>query len=412
MSELKIPPVAGFKIRGRALTLAAAAAGTVFVAALNGCSDEPTAANAPVAALPLTNLSVRDTTIVATGSSTYKQFVPTNGAVNLIGRSGNYTAIAVIQFLPSGFPARDTALVFGASLTLRFETWSGDSAGQFSFNIYRVSVPWGESSVTWDTVQAPGFYEQYTVRGTYSGGASKDTQTVTIPLDTAMVRQWLATPTSTTNTSYGIILVPTSGCSIIRGFNAYGYPTTDSTTWFPTVQIIAGSPTGSPRDTASYTTAYDTWVGNIENLATNPQLIYLQSGVEYRSTLLFDVSFIPRGAVINSANLLLTSDPATTRMNRFAADSTFQLATTLSPSDRTVQDAYSVSGARLGGTLLTYSGDMTRPVQIWNRLPNYGVTLRPGIVSETLSFQLLTFFNEKALPALRPRLKLKYSVVR
>lgn len=412
MPELKIPPVAGLKLRGRALTLAAVAAGTVLAFTINGCSDEPTAANAPAAALPLTNLSVRDTTIVATGSSTFKQFIATNGAVNLIGRSGNYTAMALIQFSTALFPARDTALVFGANLTLRFETWTGDSAGQFSFNIYRISVPWTESSVTWDTVQAPGFYEQYTVRGSYSAGAGMDTQSVTIPLDTAMVRQWLATPTSTTTTSYGILLVPTSGCSIIRGFNEYGYPSTDSTGLFPTVQIIAGSPSGSPRDTAVYTTSIDTWVGDIENLATNPQLIYLQSGVDYRSTLSFDVSFIPRGAVINSANLLLTSDPATTRISRFTADSTFQLATSLSPSDRTLLDPYSVSGTKRTGTLLTYSSDMTRPVQIWNRMPNYGVMLRPGVFGETVSLQLLTFFNEKAPPALRPRLKLKYSVVR
>jgi D-glycero-D-manno-heptose 1,7-bisphosphate phosphatase len=74
---------------------------------------------------------------------------------------------------PTSFPARDTALVFGASLTLRFETWFGDSAGQFSFNIYRVSVPWGESTVTWDTVQGPGFYEQYTVRGSYSAAPAR-----------------------------------------------------------------------------------------------------------------------------------------------------------------------------------------------------------------------------------------------
>ena len=411
VAALKIPPVAALKIRARALTLAAVAAGTVLAFTLDGCSDEPTAANAPVAALPLTNLSVRDTTIVATGSSTYRQFVPTNGAVNLIGRSGNYTAMALIQFSTAYFPARDTALVFGASLTLRFETWFGDSTGQFSFNIYRISVPWGETNVTWDTVQAPGFYEQYTVRGSYSSGAGKDTQSVTIPLDTAMVRQWLATPTSTTNTSYGILLVPTSGCSIIRGFNEYGYPL-DSTGYYPTLQIVAGSPSGTPRDTASYTISFDTWVGNIENLATNPQLIYIQSGVDYRSALSFDVSFIPRGAVINSANLLLTSDPATTRISRFTTDSTFQLATTLSASDRTIQDAYAVSGARRGGTLLTYSADMSRPVQIWNRLPNYGVTLKPNVFSEPVSFQLLTFFNEKAPPALRPRLKLKYSVVR
>ncbi len=400
-------------IRGRALALAAIAAGTVLASALNGCSDEPTAANAPIVALPLTNLAVHDTTIVATGSSTFKTRIATNGNENLIGRSGNYAAMALIQFSPTSFPARDTALVFAANLTLHFETWYGDSTGQLSFNIYRISVAWNEGTATWDTVQAPGFYEQYTTRGTYSGGAGPDTQAVTIPLDTAMVRQWLATPTSTTTTSYGIILVPSAGCSIIRGFRQYIYATDSATIASnASLQIIAGSPSGSPRDTATYNTLYDTWVGNIENLATNPQLIYLQSGVDYHSTMTFDVSFIPRGAVINSANLFLTKDPATTRLSRFMSDSSFQLATTLSPSDRNSVDPYPVSGVRRGGTLLTYSVDMTRPVQIWLKSGNYGVTLRPNAAEGPVSFQLLTFFNEKGPPALRPRLTLKYSVVR
>ena len=399
-------------LRGHARIFALAAAGAILASALTGCSDEPTAANAPIVALPLTNLAVHDTTVVATGSSTFRQRVATNGSVNLIGRSGNYTAIALIQFSPSYFPARDTALVFSASMTLRFETWSGDSTGVFSFNIYRVSIPWDETTVTWDTVQAPGFYEQYTVRGSYTGGAGPDTQTVTIPLDTAMVRQWLATPTSTTYSNNGIILVPTAGCSIIRGFNEYGYPTTDSTSYFPTVTIIAGSPSGSPVDTASYTIASDTWMGNIDNLASNPQLIYLQSGVNYRSTLSFDVSAIPRGAVINSATLLLSGDPSTTRVNRFASDSSFTLATSLNPADKTSTDVYAVTSVRQPGTLLTSTVDMTRPVQLWLKQANYGVTLSPNVSYSGVSFELLTFFNEKAPPALRPRLKIKYSVVR
>jgi len=397
------------KPRGLAFTLAALAAGAALVSAFNGCSDEPTAANAPVVALPLTNLSVRDTTIVSSGSSTYKQFISTNGAINLIGRSGNYTAMALIQFSAAYFPARDTALVFSANLTLRFKTWFGDSTGHFSFNIYRIIAPWNELTATWDTVQAPGFYEPYVTRGTYSAGPGTDTQSVTIPLDTAMVKQWLTTPTGTTYSAYGLLLVPTGGCSIIRGFNAYGY---DSVAYYPTLQIIAGSPAGTPRDTATYTISYDTWVGNIENLATNPQLVYIQSGVDYRSTLSFDVSSIPRGAVINSATLLLTSDPATTHISRFTTDSSFVLATSLSPTDRSLQDNSSVYGTRRAGNLLTYAVDMTRPVQLWNKEPNYGVTLKPSPVDETVGFKLLTFFNEKAPPALRPRLKLKYSVVR
>jgi len=397
---------------GSARAYALAATGAILIFMFTGCSDEPTAANAPLVALPLTNLSVRDTTVVATGSSTFRQRLATNSSVNLIGRSGNYTSVALIQFTQSYLPARDTALVYSATLTLRFETWFGDSSGQFSFNIYRVSIPWGETTLTWDTVQAPGFYEQYTVRGSYTGGAGPDTQTVTIPLDTAMVRQWLATPTSATYSNNGIILVPTAGCTMMRGFNEYGYPTTDSTSYFPTVRIIAGSPSGNPVDTASYTIASDTWAGNIDNLATNPQLIYLQSGVSYRSALNFDVSAVPRGAIVNSASLVLTGDPATTRIDRFANDTSFTLAATLSPSDRTSVDVYSVTSVRLPGTLLTYTVDMTRPVQIWNKQSNYGVTLTPNVSYQAASFELLTFFNEKAPPALRPRLKIKYSVLR
>ena len=198
----------------------------------------------------------------------------------------------------------------------------------------------------------------------------------------------------------------------MRGFNEYGYPTTDSTSYFPTVRIIAGSPSGNPVDTASYTIASDTWAGNIDNLATNPQLIYLQSGVSYRSALNFDVSAVPRGAIVNSASLVLTGDPATTRIDRFANDTSFTLAATLSPSDRTSVDVYSVTSVRLPGTLLTYTVDMTRPVQIWNKQSNYGVTLTPNVSYQAASFELLTFFNEKAPPALRPRLKIKYSVLR
>ena len=403
-------PEARFHARAALKSILVAAA--VTASGVIGCSDEPTTANAPVVALPLVTLATHDTTIIATGSSTFMQRIVTNGAANLVGHAGRYTAMSLIQFLSTAFPNRDTAVVFSATQQLKFVSWFGDSTGQLSFNIYRIMLPWTNYTTTWDTVQAPGFYEQYISRGTYTGGAGPDTQTVTIPLDTAMVRQWLATPTTTnTNVKYGLLLVPARGCTLIRGFNENGYPV-DSTSWYPTVTIIAGSPTGTPLDTASYTASYNTWVGNAENLASNPQLIYLQSGVNYNATLAFNVGFVPRSAVINQATLLLTLDPASSYFNRYATDSSFTLSATTSPSDRTQVDAYATSSTRVPGAPLTWAIDMTRPVQIWNRNPNYGVTLKPSVGLESVSFELMTFFNEQAAPALRPRLKIKYSIVR
>ncbi|HUI10320.1 MAG TPA: DNRLRE domain-containing protein [Bacteroidota bacterium] len=400
------------RVHGRRALTAALVAAAVTASAVIGCSDEPTSANAPVVALPLVTLATHDTTVIATGSSTFMQRIATNGATTLVGHAGKYSAVGLIEFLQSGFPDRDTALVFSATLTLKYLSWFGDSSGQLSFNVYRILLPWSSTTATWDTVQEPGFYEQYITRGSFIGGAGLDTQTVTISLDTAMVRQWLATPTTTnTNVKNGILLVPASGCTLIRGFSSSGYPL-DSTSWYPTLTIIAGSPSGSPVDTAVYTSSYTTWVGNAENLPTNPQLVYLQSGVDYNATLQFNTAFVPRGAVVNQATLLLTLDPTTSYFNRYATDSSFSLAAITSPSDRTVLDAYGTTSTRVSGSPLTWAIDMTRAVQIWSRNPNYGVTMKPSISLDAISFELMAFFNEQAPPSLRPRLKVKYSIVR
>ena len=123
-----------------------------------GCSEEPTEANSLTASLPLADLVVHDTTIVATGSTTFKQFVVMDGVLNLVGKTGNYTAITALTFYPSLFPVRDTAAIYSAKLKLRCVSWYGDSSGQFSLSVYRIVRGWFQTSITWDTLQA-GFYE-------------------------------------------------------------------------------------------------------------------------------------------------------------------------------------------------------------------------------------------------------------
>jgi hypothetical protein len=329
-----------------------------------------------------------------------------DGSLNLVGKTGGYTAITALTFYPSLFPVRDTAAIYSAKLKLRCVTWNGDSSGQFSFSVYRILRGWYETGLTWDTLQA-GFYDA-TPHGSFVGGAQRDTQVVTVTLDTAMVRQWFQTPAST-DTRFGVVLVPDAACRIVRGFTAFAF---DSTQFQPQLEVIAGSPTGPQRDTTVFTLGIDTFGGNIDNLNSNPQLLYVQAGVDYRSMLNFDVSFIPRGAVINSAELRLQRDAATTRLTRFAADTSFVAHTTLSTATPPQLDGTTTSGTRKAGFAQTFAADIRRPVQLWVRGPNYGVTIRPSGASNYNSFELLTFFNEKAAPALRPTVRIVYSTTR
>jgi hypothetical protein len=169
---------------------------------------------------------------------------------------------------------------------------------------------------------------------------------------------------------------------------------------------------GVNRDTASFTSGYDTFFGNIDNLNSNSGLLYAQCGVDYRSTLTFDVSFIPKGAIVNRADLYLKRDPVTSRHTRFS-DSTFAVTASLSTTDRTQLDASYASGSRMADSANTFHVDARRPAQLWVHGLNYGLTILPSLVDDRRSFDLLTF-KSPAAPntADRPRMRITYTTAR
>ena len=386
---------------------AAAGGAAAIILATSGCSQEPTEANAVgTRSLPLGAVLVRDTTITPVGSASYRQYIPTNSSLILTGKTGKYTAWASLLFYSTYFPTRDTAAVYSATLNLHFATWAGDSLGRLSLSMYPIAKSWDASTQTWDSVQT-GYYSQSGTPWTFSIGAGPDSQFVSIPLDTAMVRTWLSSSTSAAN--YGIVFIPNADCSIIRGFTAFSY---DSASYQPQLTIIAGSPTGSARDTAVYTLGSNTFVGNADNLTTNPQLLYIQSGVDERASLTFNVPFIPRGAIINSAVLSMVRDPATTVISRFNADTTF-VAQAYTSTTRTDLDGYVYAGSRKSTSVDTFAVDIRRPVQLWTKGGNYGLMLAPSTSYDKISFNLMTFYNEQATDSgKRPRLRIIYSTQR
>jgi hypothetical protein len=377
---------------------------------MSSCSDDPSALNSVGTQLLRTKVTVRTDTLRSISSSSQRQYVSMDGRTNLLGRSGGYTAYTLVQFYPAFFAQRDTVQVLSASLSLRAVTWFGDSSAQFGFNAYEINRSWGQTTFTWDSLT--GLNNSTPSSETYSGTVARDTEWINIQLDTAMVRRWLQPLTISTN--YGLILIPTPNTNVVRGFHSFDF---DSVSFYPKLTVIARNVAGTVTDTTSYQAfgqGQDTFVGNIDNLNTNPELIYAQSGVSYRGFLKFDLSAIPRGAIINSAELTLKLSPATSRLNKFLSDTAIAAHSVLSATDNSKFEAQGSRGTGNWPNGINFVfPDLRRQAQYWIRdvSLNNGLLFRTVNQSEFSSFDLFTFYNQTAQDStMRPQLIVKYTV--
>ncbi len=389
-----------------ALIIAGACAGV-----LPSCSEDPTEDNSLVASLPFTGFRTQDTILTAMSSRSERLPTGMDGVFNLIGQFENYRAYTAIQVYPSAFPARDTILVLSATLRLRAATWYGSANAPFAFTVHRIIHSWTSYTLTWDSVQT-GFYEPLP-RGQFSVTSAPDSFDIVVDLDTSMVREWFATSSSTTNTKYGIVLVPdpsTTNC--VRG--VYGFGTGDTVDRSPLLTVIAGNTAGVPLDTTTYASGQDTFVGTDDHPGLDPSVLTIQAGVNFRSAISFDLSAIPRGSIVNRAEMILTKDDAGTRLSRFLPDTAISAHILYTDSSLTsafsAEDA-STFGRPSPGVPSTFTFDIRTAAQSWLRGPNYGVLLRFPTEQEYSTPELISFYGATTTdPARRPRLKILYSI--
>ncbi|MBX2991839.1 MAG: DNRLRE domain-containing protein [Bacteroidetes bacterium] len=395
----------GLKQRGRLMVCC-----LLTALALTSCSESITNPDTPGSGLLTRDVIIRDTVLYATSDTSFLQRIPPDGLFtvlrqNLVGKSGNYKAYAAMRFT-LGSPI-DTLDILSAKITLRLVSWRGDSAGLLAFNVHRVNTSWSEATLTWPTADSTNFYDA-AIKGSYSGTVGPDTQYIAVDIDTAMVASWFRSNTTTNN---GIILVPTSNTSLIRGFHAFGF---DSSDFQPKLEVVARGANVPVSDTTRLRfesqIGQDTYVADIDPFPLDPQHLVTQAGIAYRSRLRFDVSEIPRGAIINSAELQLQRNPLITNVSKFTSDPA-PVVHALLTDDSTNFEAFSSPGALKSGTANTFTFDVRRQVQIWEGGTNYGLLLRQPSVNEFGTLDLFGFYSSNVTDqALRPRILIKYSV--
>jgi hypothetical protein len=375
---------------------------------ISGCSDDPSALNAVGSQFIRAQVIVRTDTLRASSAVTFKQYIPMNDRVNLLGRftSGGrvQNAHMLVQFFSSGLPNRDTVHVLSAHIKLKAVTWTGDSSAPLNVNIHEVARSWSQATLRWDSI-VPGFYNS-TPGSSFTGTIVRDTQFISIPLDTAMVRRWLRPATFTNN--YGIILIPALTSNVIMGFHAANYDT--SLTNYPTLVVVARNIAGNVTDTSSFTLAQDTFVGDVEGWTPSPDIAFVQGGVVYRSTMKFDMGRIPRGAIINDAHLTLHFEPARSRLGKFTSDTAVTIHRMVS-TDSTVFESQGALSTSSLATSVRFVFDLRHQVQTWVRGPayNFGVVLRSANANEFSSMDLFGFYTHAAAdPGKRPELIVTY----
>jgi hypothetical protein len=365
------------------------------------CNEEPTS-------IGIGLLSSQDfvrvdtTTITAVSGTTIRKHINAGSSTNImVGKFQGYEARALLRF--TGIP--DTLLsatVLSANLILKANYRFGDQQGNLAFSVNKMTQGWTETGVNWDSISTASY--EPTARGFFSA-AIADTDSVAISIDSSLVREWFQAAAAAQGTE-GIILVPTAASNKIVGFNSF-----QSSDASKTPRLVVTFLKGTAQDTLWFASGEDVFVANIDNLNSDPSLVYVQAGVAYRSIVKFDLSSAPSHVGVHQAMLELTLNPlvsilsSTSRLNSQSVDSlvSFFLVTSDSVDNSTL-----ILGHRLNPDSAVYSFAITSDVQRWiSGKPNFGLQIEAW--AETSKLDLFTFFLGSANSSLRPRLKIIYS---
>ncbi len=370
---------------------------------ISGCSDTPSSLGAGL--IPQEDFLNVDT--LTAYSATERSYLSRHtlglSRTIAVGRTGSLEAEALIWFF--NFPdTMKESTVNSVDLTLFPNYIAGDSTGAVSFDVHEITSSWTESGVIWDSLTALSY--NGTPVGSFSGAVA-DSDSIVISISPQLISKWF-TSSADTLPVYGFLLKPNSppaAGTVIRGFGSF------QETRVPRLRIIATQ--NSQIDTFTLNTGYDTYAVNGSPIVDPTKSIYVHPTLAYNGLLVFDVSKLPRDAVIHQSMLELTRNTAYQYYSRPAIDSV--IATfVLDSMARSDLSASSPPVSNRNGDI--YRMNISSMVQRWVKgFPNQGVRIKAyddNSGSSALgTLNPFVFYNSKSDPVLRPRLKIIYSTI-
>lgn len=323
----------------------------------------------------------------------------------LLGSYKNITSEALLKFtvlLPdtivSSIESNETTLKT-SWVDVYPNYWIGDSAN-LNFSARTIGTSWTSIGLNADSLDL--------VKGSL-GSEIMDSliyepgdTVLKMYFDNAVVDDWVKT---TFDDSYpdnnGILLSPISNSGIF-GFQAL---TTYPTGSFPILSLIFE--TSGELDTIRIFPSLDVHIPTGERLENPSNSILLQSSLNVRGKLKFDLSTVPTNALINSAILKLYVNENHTEMGTVETD-TVAVSFYVNSSADSINSIYGKYPIVRNSE--SYSGEVRQFVQRWiDGEENEGIQVK--LSDEARSASKVTFYGSDHPDAtLRPRLTINYTI--
>lgn len=324
----------------------------------------------------------------------------------LVGNYKNLTASALIRFEfifseeIKKLLSENKITVSAAKLKVYPIYRFGDSTRTtFSFNVHEIKSWWDSDQFTADSLNPSHFdFDNLPIESNFLNGDS--VITCTLPNDKVLAWMKAISDTGIKNPS-GIYLKPTPAANFIRGLGAIGTNTNTSA-----LEVVF-SKDGAASDTIYAVTISDVHVVTTTENYNDPLVITLQSGVLAKAKLKFDLSKIPKDAIINSAVLELTRNLSKSEFGSSFQDSLYVLRLT-DTSKISIDSNYANVLIQYRPDI--YEGNIARMVQDWlNTGMNYGLLLSTrdpegGVERFVFESSNSADFNK------RPALKIYYTI--
>ena len=374
---------------------------------LYSCKDNPTLVGANLLKNDYINVKQLDsfTDSLHQTSSYYKKVLPLGSSgYLLVGNEANVKASILIDYAISLADSVITDInnnavqVVSSNIQFIPAYTFGDSTLPIDFSVHKVNSVWTSVGFDSDSLSALS-YDQTDVS---SNHRFSDTL-VSVDISNSLVTNWIKeVGDSTYSSDYGIYLLPASNSKKIVGFEVLNSSLTSASS----LHIVLQKP-GVYTDTLIFYPSKDISVvqGDLPP-AVNGDM-FIQSSLSINSKLWFDISSIPKSALINNAELTLTRDSISTITGNPYTNS---LGVYILGDSATDVLSDSTQILTLAGSGNIFQGSITAFVQSWvDKGNNQGLLIKTSTPYNGLELFAIKNSNNANL-SLRPRLQITYTI--